>query len=247
MDPDTFFNRIRRNLIDSLKRESRGRSARVQTTTWIRFRKDDELVELAFNSRTINDHNLSEIEELVDEMINHMKEQIKNPALLNSRFVFDEVLFTNIDFHQLNLTRGSSYLPLPEWLAKKKTIINPKNEDEECFKWAVIAASKWEEINTNPERISKLKRFEKDFCWSGIEFPVSVKDIRKFEVKNRISISLLAIEDKEIYICRKGGNYERVINLMLISSDERNHYVAIKSLSRLLATKSKVKQHFCMN
>ena len=37
---------------------------------------------------------------------------------------------------------------------------------------------------------------------------------------------------------------------MLLSSDKRNHYVAIKSLSRLPAnenTKSKVKQHFCMN
>ena len=70
--------------------------------------------------------------------------------------------------------RGSSYLPLPNWLAHKKAIINPKNEDQECFKWAVIAASRWEEINNNPERISKLKRFEKDFDWSGIGFPVSV-------------------------------------------------------------------------
>ena len=75
MDLDTFFNKIRRNLINSLKQESRGRSARVQTTTWIRFKKDDELVELAFNSRMMNVHNFSEIEELVDEMINHMKEQ----------------------------------------------------------------------------------------------------------------------------------------------------------------------------
>ena len=143
--------------------------------------------------------------------------------------------------------RGSIYLPLPEWLVKKKVIINPQNEDEECFKWAVIAAS----VNIkDPQRISKLKKFEKDFDWSGIEFPISVKDIRKFEAKNRISINLLATEGKEIYICRKGDNYERVINLMLISSDERHHYVAIKSLSRLLAnenTKSKVKQHFCMN
>ena len=78
----------------------------------------------------------------MNEMIAHIKEQIKNPALLNSRFVFDEVLFTNVDFHQLNLMRGSSYLPLPNWLARKKAIINPKNEDQECFKWAVIAASR---------------------------------------------------------------------------------------------------------
>ena len=40
----------------------------------------------------------------------------------------------DIDFHRLNLTRGSSYVPLPDWLMKKKAIINPKNSDMECFK-----------------------------------------------------------------------------------------------------------------
>ena len=99
MDPDTFLNRIRRFLIDLLKKESRTGAVRSQTTTWIRFRKDQELVELAFNSRMTNVYNLSDLDEIVNEMIAHMKEQIENPALLNSRFVFDEVLFTNVDFH----------------------------------------------------------------------------------------------------------------------------------------------------
>ena len=61
---------------------------------------------------------------------------------------------------------------------------------------------------------------------------------------------MLAIEDRQIYICRKGGNYERTINLMLITESNRKHYVAIKSLSRLLSsqnTKHKEKQYFCMN
>ena len=170
--------------------------------------------------------------------------------------MFDEVLYIGIDFHQLNLTRGSSYLPLPDWLARKKMIINPKNEDQECFKWAVIAASRWEEINNNPERISKLARFEADFDWSGTGFPVSVKDIRKFEVKNWISIKLLVIEDKQIHICRKGGNnYDHVINLMLITESNRKQGprgfpLRSKSLSRLLSsqnTKHKGKEYFCMN
>ena len=98
--------------------------------------------------------------------------------------------------------------------------------------------------------MSKLKRFEKDFDWSGIEFPVSVKDIKKFEFRNQISINLLAIEGKQIYICRKGGTYERIINLMLITGNNRKHYVAIKSLSRFLSsqnTKHKGKEYFCMN
>ena len=82
----------------------------------------------------------SNLFKIVNEMIANMKFQIENPALLNSRFVFDEVLRLNANFYQLNLIRGSSYLPLPDWLAKKKAIINPHNDDEECFKWVVIAA-----------------------------------------------------------------------------------------------------------
>ena len=78
----------------------------------------------------MNVYNLSEINEIVNEIIAHIKEQIENPDLLNSRFVFDEVLFMDIDFHKLNLTRGSSYIPLPEWLTNKKATINPKNEDQ---------------------------------------------------------------------------------------------------------------------
>ena len=134
MDPNTFFNRIRRSLVELLKRESRTGAVRAQTTIWIRFKKDGELVELAFNSLMTSVYRGNDLDQIVDGMIANMKFQIENPALLNSRLVFDEVLFTNVDFHQLNLMRGSSYLPLPNWLAKKKAIINPKNEDKECFK-----------------------------------------------------------------------------------------------------------------
>ena len=98
-DPDTFFSRVRRFLIDLLKKESRTGAVRTQTTTRIRFRKDGELVELAFNSRMVNVYNLSDLGEIVNEMIAHMKQQIENLALLNSRFVFDEVLHMDVDFY----------------------------------------------------------------------------------------------------------------------------------------------------
>ena len=250
MDLDTFFSRVRRFLIELLKKESRTGAVRSQTTTWIRFRKDGELIELAFNSRMANVYNLSDMNEIVNEMIALMKQRIENPALSNSRFVFDEVPHIDIDFHRLNLTRGSSYLPLPEWLAHKNAIINPFNEDQGCFKWAVIAALSWKDINRNPQRISKLKKFEADFDWSGIGFPVSFRDIKGFEFRNQISINILATEGRQIYICRKGGNYEPAINLMLITESNRKHYVVIKSLSTLLSsqnTKHKGKEYFCTN
>ena len=139
MNVETFFDRIGQALINLIRRELNSlNSARLQTTTWIRFvREDDEgqeRVELAFNSLMTNVCRGSNLFKIVNEMIANMKFQIENPALLNSRFVFNEVLHLDSNFYQLNLTRGSSYLPLPDWLVKKKAIINPHNEDRECFK-----------------------------------------------------------------------------------------------------------------
>ena len=250
MDPDTFFSRVRRFLIDLLSKESRTEAVHSQATTWIRFRKDGEMVELAFNIRMLNVYNLSDMNEIVNVMITHMAQQIENPALSDSKFVFNEVIHMDVDFHRLNLMRGSSYLPLPDWLAKKKAIINPKNLDLECFKWVVITAMRWEEIDRGHQRISKLKRFENNFDWTGVGFPVSFRTIERSESQNQISINIPAVKDRQIYICRKRGDYERIVNLMLITENNHKHYVAIKSLSRLLSkqnSKHKEAQHFCMN
>ena len=99
MDPDTFFSGVRKFLIKLLGKESRTGAIRSQTTTWIRFRKDGESIELAFNSRMANVYNLSDMNEIVNKMIAHMKQQIENPALSNSRFIFNEVLHMDVDFH----------------------------------------------------------------------------------------------------------------------------------------------------
>ena len=117
-------------------------------------------VDKAFNSRMMEVHQGSDLDGIVNEMIAHMKTQIENPALVNSRFRFNEVLFTDVNFHQLNLTRGSSHIPLTDWIAKKKAIINPQNDDEECFKWAVIAASEIEKVL---QRMSNLRKFENNY------------------------------------------------------------------------------------
>ena len=212
---------------------------RSQVTTWIRFTRDGvEMVNLAFNSRMMTVYNLNDKNEIVTAMIEHMAQQVENPALRNSKFVFDRVLYMDMNFHRLNLTSGSSYILLPDWLTKKKAIINPRNSDMKCFKWAVIAAMKWEEIGRDCQRVSKLRRYENEYDWDGIEFPVSFRDIKRFESRNEITINILAVEDKKIYICRKGKGYTRSANLMLITDDNRKHYVAIKSLGRLLSSQN---------
>ena len=239
LNVEMYFARTRKFLIDLLNKETTNRAARSQATTQIRFVRDEvEQVSLAFNSRMMTVYNLNDTSEIVTAMTEHMAQQIENPALRNSKFVLYRVLHMDTDFHRLNLTWGSSYVKLPDWLTKKKAIINPKNSEMECFKWAVIVAMKWEEIDWDHQQVSKLKRYEGEFDWSGLEFPVSLRDINKFERNKEIGVNILAIENKKIYIYRKGKDYDRIVNLMLIANVEnpnKKHYVAVKSLSRLLS------------
>ena len=51
IDYDTFFIRVREGLIELISGELNNKnSAKIQTSIWIRFTKDDDVVNLAFNS-----------------------------------------------------------------------------------------------------------------------------------------------------------------------------------------------------
>ena len=90
IDVDTFFDRIRKELIGLIKQELKTRtSARIETTAWIRFVRDgpprgpgeahdkegQERVELTFNSLMMSVYRGSEIDLIVDRMIANIKFQ----------------------------------------------------------------------------------------------------------------------------------------------------------------------------
>ena len=93
-------------------------------------------------------------------------------------------------------------------------------------------------LENNPERISKLEKHSEKYNWKGLEFPMKINEIGKFEKANPdISVNVLCEEGKEkIFICRKSKFNERskIVNLLLIVDGEKKHYTAIKNLSRLL-------------
>ena len=97
------------------------------------------------------------------------------------------------------LTRGGSYIDLPKWVKDKHCCINPKNEDKECFKWGVIAALHHNDINNHSEKVSKLKPYIDQYNWDGLEFPMSINKISKFEKNNPdIAVNVLFIyKDKK--------------------------------------------------
>ena len=76
----------------------------------------------------------SDINDLIQRMLAYIKMQNENPKFSESGFTLDKIMHLYINFHRLALTRGGSYIELPEWLKSKKAVINPQSKDEECFK-----------------------------------------------------------------------------------------------------------------
>ena len=121
-------------------------------------------------------------------------------------------------------------------------MINPQNKDEGCLKWAVIAALHHEEIKKDHQRISRLRPYENQYNWKGLEFPVSIKKIDKFEKNNpgiavNVLFSIKKSKKKNTYtVPRSEHNVKckKQVNLLMIVEGEERHYTTIKSISRLL-------------
>ena len=71
----------------------------------------------------------------------------------------------------------------------------------------------------DPQRVSNLRKFTDNYDWPGLEFPVSIKDIGKFETRNNISVNVLAVEGRDIYIHRKGRRMDREIDFLMVSKE----------------------------
>ena len=163
-------------------------------------------VEIPFNSLITEFFEASDINDLIQRMLAYIKAQTENPKFPESGFTLDKIMHLCRNFHKLALTRGGSYIELPKWLKSKKAVIKTQNKDEECFKWAVIGAFHHEEIKKDHQRISRLRPYEKQYNWEGLEFPVSIKKIDKFEKNNPgIAVNVLFSNKKNqnIYTARR--------------------------------------------
>lgn len=84
--------------------------------------------------------------------------------------------------------------------------------------------------------------------YDGIEFPVSDKDYSKVEAQNSINVNVIGYEGKQFYLiyASKAHNKDE-LNLLLITEDEKKHYVLIKDVCSLLynKTRHKGRKHFC--
>ena len=86
------------------------------------------------------------------------------------------------NLHKISLNRVGSYIHFPQWLKNEKATINPKNNEDKCFQYAVIAALNYQNIKKKKKSTKNIKNkpFIDQYNWKEISFPSHQKDSKKF-------------------------------------------------------------------
>ena len=96
--------------------------------------------EAAFHSKTEVNLESTDSKKLFSKMKETVLEYLAKFQRQGSNWRIHSVL--SLDLHTVKYVPlgGSSYIPLPKFLAAKKEIIHLKNENDECFKWVITRA-----------------------------------------------------------------------------------------------------------
>ena len=80
--------------------------------------------------------NGDDTDEIIEELLKNYEENSQN-KMRGSDFEFDGINFFYYNFNKTSIYRGGSYIDSPKWLKDKKSTINPKNNDDNCFQYAI--------------------------------------------------------------------------------------------------------------
>ncbi|XP_018343250.1 PREDICTED: uncharacterized protein LOC108749198 [Trachymyrmex septentrionalis] len=98
------------------------------------------------------------------------------------------------------------------------------------------------------ERKSSYPHYKSVLNLAGIEFPMTLNQIKKFETLNDISINIYTIQKGIVPIRLADRKRSKYVNLLYIEDDNAGHFALIKDLSRLVRSQisgNKNRKYFC--
>ena len=172
-----------------------------------------------FQSDTYINLESTDVKETLAKVYHKILENISMFQQGGSGWYFKEVI--RLEIHTVDykpMRGGSSYIPLPDWIMRKKAIVSIRNTDNKCFLWSVLRYLYPREKNDC--RLGDLKEHENELNTKGIDFPVKIKDISKFESLNPDlpGINVFSVNDnKKFYPLRMANkDPEETIDLFIM-------------------------------
>ncbi|XP_047990712.1 uncharacterized protein LOC125229815 [Leguminivora glycinivorella] len=95
--------------------------------------------------------------------------------------------YLDVNVNKFNPLCGSSFIELPRDIKNKNAVINVKNRDHECFKWAILSGL-YPPANHRANETNSYKEHKNKLNFKNLPFPLKIGDIHKFENVNDIRI-----------------------------------------------------------
>lgn len=135
----------------------------------------------------------------INQLRNELDLKVDNFNKRGSGFVLDNVTDFTLVITQFRPLSGSSHMPTPPSIAKKRAIINVQNSDQFCFQWAILSCLY--PAKHHPYRVSNYYQYRTTLNFD-ISFPVQIKDISKFEKINpEISVNVISLDPENKGYC----------------------------------------------
>ena len=184
----------------------------------------------------------------IDDNINKILESMDAYQREGSGWQYVCTDFWLLKVYRYRPTHPKSYIPTPKELMPKRAILNIKNTDNKCFLWSILAALHPVHWRDAAYRVEKYVKYERELNMSGIDFPVGLKDIQKFEALNNISINVYTYRNKKIYplsITESERGFH--VNLLILTKSNKHHYCLIRDFDRLCSNSNRraTKKYFC--
>ena len=176
------------------------------------------------------------IEELRKCLLQNYQEEEK--SMRGSQFVRDSIDLLYYHLQKISLKRARSYIDSLKQLKNKRATIIPKNNDNNCFQYALTVALNYQNIKKVLQKISKFKPFIDQYNWKEIDFPSHSKDWKKFEQNNKtIALNILFVpynteKIRLAYKSKHNFKRENQVILLMITDGKIWHYLTVSIAQR---------------
>ena len=223
------------------------------TAEYSKLNMDGGLIttEQVFRSDTVSVVNRNDITDTLASAMRDIYRRSQEFQAEGSGWTLERILSLTLHTVAYQPLLGNSFIKSPEYIARKKAVLNIQNDDDKCILWAILAHLHPVKKQDHPYRVGKYQPYEQELNMTGVSYPTPLSDIPKIEKNNNLSINVIGYDvvDKfyPLYVTR--DIKEQHINLLLIKEGEKGHYCLIRSFSALMnkRTKAKHKRYFCYN
>lgn len=208
----------------------------------------DVTMRFAYKTRNASLLQVEDSNDFIEDQFQALLSDVENRQLNKSGWSLNGIEFLEVRISRHLYLPGRRHIKLPKWISDKKALYSIKNNDDHCFRYAIVAIY----LRKNGMKKINMKQIKlniHNFNFK-INSPPTKRDMAKFCTLNSASINVFGVEGKHFYpIILAKDIKSNHYNLLYYENGNYAHYFPILSLSRLVGSqinKSEAKKYFCL-